>query len=304
MASPELQTITEMLRARQQEAQADISFPDSRALFEQMTAAFPAPPGVTSTPVDAGGIPAEWIAAPGASDEQTIYWLHGGGYCIGSINTHQGLLARISAASRARVLAIDYRLAPEHPFPAAVEDAVAGYLWLLSTGVDPAHIIIGGDSAGGGLTAATLVALKADAKPLPAAAVCISPWTDLALTGESLVSKAEADPMITIEGITRVRDAYLGDADPTAPLASPIYADLSGLPPLLIQVGECEVLLDDSQRLAERAEAAGVDVTLEVWPEMIHVWHFFAAMLPEGQQAIDRIGEWVQQRLGAAVTAS
>ncbi len=304
MASPELKTITELLRARQEQAPADISFPKSRALFEQMTAEFPLPPDVTSKPVDAGGIPGEWIAAPEAGDQETIYWLHGGGYCIGSINTHRGLLARISAASRARVLAIDYRLAPEDPFPAAVEDAVAGYLWLLSTGVDPAHIIIGGDSAGGGLTAATLVALKADAKPLPAAAVCISPWTDLALTGESLVSKAEADPMITIEGITRVRDAYLGDADPSAPLASPIYAGLSGLPPLLIQVGENEVLLDDSQRLAERAEAAGVDVTLEVWPEMIHVWHFFAAMLPEGQQAIDRIGEWVQQRLGAAVTAS
>ena len=304
MASPELKTITELLRARQEQAPADISFPESRALFEQMTAAFPLPENVKSTPVDAGGIPSEWIAAQRVGDEQTIYWLHGGGYCIGSVNTHRGLLGRISAASRARVLAIDYRLAPEDPFPAAVEDAVAGYLWLLSTGVDPAQIVIGGDSAGGGLTAATLVALKEDGKPLPGAAVCISPWTDLALTGESLVSKAEADPMITIEGITRVRDAYLGDADPTAPLVSPIYADLSGLPPLLIQVGENEVLLDDSQRLAERAEAAGVDVTLEVWPEMIHVWHFFAAMLPEGQQAIDRIGEWVQQRLGAAVTAS
>jgi len=304
MASAELKTITEMLRARQQEAPLDISFPESRALFEQMTAAFPLPSGVTATPVDAGGIPAEWIAAPGASDEQTVYWLHGGGYCIGSINTHRGLLARISAASRTRVLAIDYRLAPEAPFPAAVEDAVAGYLWLLSIGVDPEQIIIGGDSAGGGLTVATVVALKEDGKPLPAATVCISPWTDLALTGKSLRSKAESDPMITNDGITRVRDAYVGDSDPTAPLVSPIYADLSGLPPLLIQVGENEVLLDDSTRLAERAENAGVDVSLEVWPEMIHVWHFFAAMLPEGQQAIARIGEWVRQRLGAPVTAS
>jgi len=304
MASPELKTISDMLRARQQEAPADISFPESRALFERMTAAFPLPPGVSTTPVDVGGIPGEWIAAPGAGDEQTVYWLHGGGYCIGSINTHRGLLARISAASRTRVLAIDYRLAPEAPFPAAVEDAVAGYLWLLSTGVDPEQIIIGGDSAGGGLTVATVVALKEDGKPLPAATVCISPWTDLALTGKSLRSKAESDPMITNDGVTRVRDAYVGDSDPTAPLVSPIYADLSGLPPLLIQVGENEVLLDDSTRLAERAENAGVDVSLEVWPEMIHVWHFFAAMLPEGQQAIARIGEWVRQRLGAPVTAS
>jgi acetyl esterase/lipase len=202
------------------------------------------------------------------------------------------------------VFAIDYRLAPEHPFPAAVEDAVAGYRWLLSTGVDPAQIIIGGDSAGGGLTVATLVALKDAGERLPSGAVCISPWTDMALTGESLVSKAEADPMITTDGITRVRDAYVGAADPRAPLASPIYAGLSGLPPMLIHVGENEVLLDDSTRLAERAKAAGVDVTLEVWPEMFHVWHFFAAMLPEGQQAIERIGEWVRGRVVAPATAS
>ena len=304
MASPELKTITEMLRARQEEAPPDIGFPESRTLFEQMTAAFPPPSDITATPVDAGGIPAEWITAPGASSEQTVYWLHGGGYCIGSINTHRGLLARISAASRARVLAIDYRLAPEDLFPAAVEDAVAGYLWLLSSGVDPARIVIGGDSAGGGLTGATLVALKQDVKPLPAAAVLISPWTDLALTGESLSTKAAADPMITSDGITRVRDAYVGDSNPNDPLISPIYAELAGLPPLLIQVGENEVLLSDSTRLAERTEATGIDVTLEIWPEMIHVWHFFAAMLPEGQQAIDRIGEWVRQRLGAPVTAS
>jgi len=304
MPSQEVETITQMLRAQLEETSPDISFPESRAMFEEMVALFPLPEGVSSTPVDAGGIPAEWIRAAGASDKQTTYWLHGGGYCIGSINTHRGLLAGISAASGARGFAIEYRLAPEHPFPAAVEDAVAGYRWLLSTGVDPAQIIIGGDSAGGGLTVATLVALKDAGERLPAGAMCISPWTDMALTGESLMSKAEADPMITTDGIARVRDAYVGTADPRAPLASPIYADLSGLPPMLIQVGENEVLLSDSTRLAERAEAAGVDVTLEVWPDMFHVWHFFAAMLPEGQQAIDRIGEWVRGRVGAPVTAS
>jgi monoterpene epsilon-lactone hydrolase len=304
MASQQIEMITQMLRERREQTSPDISFTESRAMFEQMVALFPPPEGVSSTPVDAGGIAGEWITAPGAGEEQTIYWLHGGGYCIGSINTHRALLAGISAASGARALAIDYRLAPEHPFPAAVEDAVGGYLWLLSSGVDPSQIIIGGDSAGGGLTMATLVALKEDGKPLPAAAVCISPWTDMTISGESLVSKAEADPMITAEGITRVRDAYVGVSDPRAPLASPIYADLSGLPPLLIQVGENEVLLDDSTRLAERAEAAGVDVTLEVWPDMIHVWHFFAGMLPEGQQAIDRIGAWAREQLGAPVAAS
>lgn len=304
MPSEQVETITQMLRARLEETSPDISFPESRATFEQMVAQFPAPGGASGTPVDAGGIAGEWITAPDATDDQIIYWLHGGGYCIGSINTHRGLLAAISAASGARGFAIDYRLAPEQPFPAPVEDAVAGYRWLLSTGADPAQIIIGGDSAGGGLTVATLVALKDAGDRLPSGAVCISPWTDMALTGESLTSKADADPMITTDGIVRVRDAYVGTADPRAPLASPIYADLSGLPGILIQVGENEVLLSDSTRLAERAEAAGVEVTLEVWPDMFHVWHFFAAMLPEGQQAIDRIGEWVRRRAGVSVAAS
>jgi acetyl esterase/lipase len=304
MPSQELEDITQMLRARREEADPDISFEESRAMFEEMVGLFPVPEGVSSTPVDAGGIAGEWIAAAGVTDEQTIYWLHGGGYCIGSINTHRALLGSISAASGARALAIDYRLAPEDPFPAAVEDAVSGYLWLLSTGAEPAQVVIGGDSAGGGLAMATLIALRESGKPLPAGAVCISPWTDMTMTGDSLDSKAEADPMITVDGITRVRDAYVGSSDPRGPLTSPIYADLSGLPPLLIQVGENEVLLSDSTRLAERAEAVGVDVTLEVWPDMIHVWHFFAAMLPEGQQAIDRIGAWVKERLGAPVTAS
>jgi len=304
MPNQQLEDITQKLRARREEADPDISFPESRAMFEEMVALFPLPEGVSSTPVDAGGIPAEWIRAAGASDNQTIYWLHGGGYCIGSINTHRGLLARISAASFARVLAIDYHLAPENPFPAAVEDAVAGYRWLLSAGVDPEQIIIAGDSAGGGLTVATLAALKDAGEPMPAAAVCISPWTDMTISGESVASKAEADPMITTDGITRVRDAYVDSADPRDPLASPLFADLSGLPSMLIQVGENEVLLSDSTRLAERAEVAGVDVTLEVWPDMIHVWHFFADALPEAQQAIDRIGEWVRERSEVSVAAS
>jgi epsilon-lactone hydrolase len=304
MPSQQIEMISQMLRQRREQAPTDISFPESRAMFEQMAAAFPAPAGVSSQPVDAGGIAGEWTIATGAGPDRIVYWLHGGGYCIGSINTHRALLAGISAASGARALAIDYRLAPEHPFPAAVEDAVGGYLWLLSSGVDPSQVIIGGDSAGGGLTIATLVALKEDGKPLPAAAVCISPWTDMTMTGESLVSKADADPMITNDGITRLRDAYVSASDSREPLASPIYANLSALPPLLIQVGENEVLLSDSTRLAERAAGAGVDVTLEVWPDMIHVWHFFAGMLPEGQQAIDRIGAWVKERLGAPVAAS
>jgi acetyl esterase/lipase len=176
-----------------------------------------------------------------------------------------------------------------------VEDSTAAYRWLLSTGVDPARLVIAGDSAGGGLTVATLVALRDAGEPLPAAAVCLSPWVDLEALGESMTTRAEADPMVQREGLLQTAKAYLGDADPRTPLATPLYADLRELPPLLIQVGTAETLLDDSTRLAERAKSAGVDVALEVWDDMFHVWQFFAGMLPEGQQAIDRIGEFIRK---------
>jgi acetyl esterase/lipase len=207
------------------------------------------------------------------------------------------MISRLSRTAAARALAIDYRLAPEHPFPAAVEDATAAYRWLLSGGVDPAGVVIAGDSAGGGLTVATLVALRDAGDPLPAAAVCLSPWVDMEGLGESMTAKADVDPMIQRGEILEMAQAYLGEADPRTPLAAPLYADLTGLSPMLIQVGTAEVLLDDSIRLAERARAAGVDVTLEPWDDMFHVWQAFALLLPEGQQAIDRIGEFVRERL-------
>jgi monoterpene epsilon-lactone hydrolase len=248
--------------------------------------------------VEAGGVPAEWIATPEALHERGIYYLHGGGYTLGSINTHREMISRLSRAARARALAIDYRLAPEHPFPAAVEDSTAAYRWLLAIGVDPARLVIAGDSAGGGLTVATLVALRDAGDPLPAAAVCLSPWVDLEGLGESMTTRAEVDPMVQREELLQHVKAYLGDAHPRTPLAAPLYADLRGLPPLLIQVGTAETLLDDSTRLAERAKAAGVDVVLEPWDDMIHVWQFCAAILPEGQQAIDRIGEFIRKHTG------
>jgi acetyl esterase/lipase len=179
-----------------------------------------------------------------------------------------------------------------------VEDSTAVYRWLLGTGVNPGRMVIAGDSAGGGLTMATLVALRDARDPLPAAAVCLSPWVDLEGLGESATTKAAVDPMIQGKAIAEGAKAYLAGADPRTPLAAPLYADLAGLPPLLIQVGTAEVLLDDSTRLAERARSAGVDVTLEPWDDMIHVWQIFAAMLPEGQQAIDRIGEFVRKHTG------
>ncbi len=298
MASQQLQTIVQAIRSRPDLHGVPVQL--RRAAFEAVTVFFPVPKDVEREPVDAGDVAAEWIAAPGAGAQPVIYYLHGGGYVIGSINTHRELISRLSRAAGARALAIDYRLAPENPFPAAVEDATSAYRWLLSTGVDPAQVVIAGDSAGGGLTVATLVALRDAGEPLPAAAVCLSPWVDMEALGESMTTNAEVDPMIQREEVLEGAKAYLGGAEPRTPLAAPLYADPSELPPLLIQVGSSETLLDDSTRLAERAKSAGVDVTLEVWDEMIHVFQFMAAMLPEGQHAINRIGEFIRQHTGAS----
>lgn len=299
MPSQELQTIINMLRARPV-ATPDMPMEQARAAFDAVANMFLLAADVRRETVDVDGTPGEWITTEGGPAEATILYLHGGGYVIGSINSHRELISRIARSAGARALAIDYRLAPEHPFPAAVEDATKAYRWLLHHDVSPKSIVIAGDSAGGGLTVATLLALRDAGDPLPAAAVCISPWTDLEITGESMVTKADVDPMIRPDEAKGEAARYYGEAGPRHPLVSPIHADLSGLPPLLVQVGTSEVLLSDSTRLAERAKAAGVDVTLEEWAEMIHVWHFFAFMLPEGQQAIERIGEFVRAKVPAA----
>lgn len=301
MASQQLQTIIQFVKSRPDMNGASVE--QRRAAFEAVTQFFPVPADVRREPVDAGGVPGEWIAATGADPERVIYYLHGGGYIIGSINSHRELISRLSRAAGARALAIDYRLAPENPFPAGVEDATASYRWLLSTGVDPARTVIAGDSAGGGLTVATLVALRDAGEPLPAAAVCLSPWVDMEGLGKSMTTNAEVDPNFQREEVLEGAKAYLGGAHPRTPLAAPLHADLSGLPPLLIHVGSSEVLLDDATRLAERAKSAGVDVSLEVWDEMIHVFQLMAALLPEGQQAIDRIGEFIQEHTSAARAA-
>jgi acetyl esterase/lipase len=246
--------------------------------------------------VSADGVEAEWVSAPDAEAGRAVLYLHGGGYVIGSINTHRSLAARLARASRARVLVIDYRLAPEHPHPVAVDDSVTAYRWMLAQGLKPARIVVAGDSAGGGLTLATLVAIRDAKVPLPAAGACLSPWVDLEGIGESMTTKADVDPIVQKAGIEQMAAAYLGGKDPRTPLAAPLYADLTGLPPLLIQVGTAETLLDDASRLAERARKAGVAVSYEPSEDMIHVWHLFASMLDEGRQAIDRIGEFVRKQ--------
>jgi len=246
--------------------------------------------------VDAGGVPAEWVAAPGFDGQRAVLYLHGGGYAIGSINTHRRLAYDISAACGARVLVIDYRLAPEHPFPAAVDDATKAWRWLLQQGFGANRLAIAGDSAGGGLTIATLVTLRDQKLALPACAVAISPWVDLEGIGNSMAARAAQDPMVQKVGLQWMADMYLKGQNPRSPLAAPLHADLKGLPPVLVQVGTAETLLDDATRIAEKLHSAGVDVRLAIWPNMLHVFPFFAPILSEGRDGCIEIGNYIRAK--------
>ena len=269
---------------------------ERRAQYERAEKVFPTPPDVKVERVNVPAAPAEWLRPPSAEPGRVVLYLHGGGYVIGSPRSHRHLAAAIAGAAGASALLLDYRLAPEHPFPAAVEDATAAYRWLLDQATAPERIVIAGDSAGGGLTVATLLALREARVPLPAGGVCISPWVDLTCSGASYGTKADADPIVGRSGVEEMARAYLGATPPRTPLASPLFADLRGLPPLLIHVGSDEVLLDDAVQLAERAKAAGVDATLEIYDRMIHVWHWFLPMLDEAQTAVEAIGRFVRSR--------
>ncbi len=269
-----------------------------RAQYDKAERFFKLPPGVVVEPVRVGTLPAEWLRPAGARADAAVLYLHGGGYAIGSAKSHRHLAAAIAKAAGTPALLVDYRRGPEQPFPAAVEDALASYRWLLGTGHPSRRIVVAGDSAGGGLTVATLVALRDAGTALPAAGVCISPWVDLTCGGASYRTKAASDPLVTREGVARMAVWYLAGADPKTPLASPLHADLRALPPLLVHVGSEEVLLDDARQLVAQAQAAGVDATLAVWPEMIHVWHWFLGMLDEAQAAVDAIGAFVAAKVG------
>ncbi len=297
MASAELQKVLDLMAERPIGGGAtDIQ--GMRAGMEE--SAFPATDAATVTPVDANGVPGEWVTVAESDPNRRLLYVHGGGYVIGSPVTHRRLCEDIARAGGCAVLNLDYRLAPEHPYPAAVDDAIEGLKFVQQNGPNGAgaaeSVFVAGDSAGGGLTLATLLAARERGVDQPNAAIGISAWTDLAITGESIQTRADADPLITDASmISGMASAYLGSTEATDPLASPLYADYAGLPPLLLQVGDAEVLLSDTTRVTEKARAAGVDVVEEVWDEMFHVWHAFAPMLPEGQAAIERIGEFVNQ---------
>jgi acetyl esterase/lipase len=295
MTVPQLEKLVAQIRSRPAPAVRDVG--ESRRRFEKTGASLGGAPDAKCETVDAGGVSAEWVAAPGVDEGRAVLYLHGGGYAIGSLNTHRRLAYDISAASGARVLLIDYRLAPEHPFPAAVDDATTSWQWLKQQGLADSRLAIAGDSAGGGLTLATLVNLRDKQLGLPACAAVLSPWVDLEGLGNSIAARAAQDPMVQKEGLLWMAKMYLDGADPRTPLAAPLHADLRGLPPILVQAGTAETLLDDATRIAEKLHAEGVAVKLSIWPNMPHVFPLFAPVLSEGRDGCLEIGGFIRSHL-------
>lgn len=268
---------------------------ERRALFESYAA--PAPDGVVAEVVDAAGVPGELLLSDSGRSANTILYFHGGGYEAGSPGTVRALAGALVKSTGISCLSVDYRLAPEHPCPAAVDDAVASYRWLLAQGATPESIVVAGDSAGGGLAVATLLALQTSDLPLPAGAVLLSPWVDLTLAGASFRENVAADFILVPEMLRRAADAYAGQRPKNDPLVSPLFGEMEGLPPLLIVVGDADLLVDDSVRLAKRAQDAGVAATLDVWADMPHVFVSFGDLLPEAAQAIEQIGAWIRSQV-------
>jgi acetyl esterase/lipase len=293
MSDTEVGALREKLASRERSDDYQRRRRDMDAFFLQYGVAR----DVTVEPVSANGVRAEWTSTAQDDRDAALLYVHGGGYVIGSLDSHRHLVSEAGRAAKAWALALDYRLAPEHPFPAAVEDAVSGYRYLLSRGLRAGRIAIAGDSAGGGLVVAAMLAIREAGLAQPACGWCISPWVDMEGIGESMSTKAEADPMVQRAGLLEMAGLYLGRADPRSPLAAPIYADLRGLAPLLIQVGAAETLLDDAIRLAKVAGAADVRVDLQIWPEMVHVWHVFHPELKAGRRAIEEGGAYVRSMM-------
>lgn len=264
--------------------------------MEKMTGMAKMPDGVKAEKINCDGIPAEWLIPANLQNSGVVLYLHGGGYAMGSINTHRALMSRIAVASKTKVFGIEYRLAPENPFPCAIDDAFKAYNWLLQQGFDNSKIVIAGDSAGGGLTAALLIRIRDENAPRPSAGVCLSPWLDLAITGETALTLAAEDPMIDLASVKSFAMYYATKEQHLHPWVSPLYADLTGLPPVYIQVSTSEILLDDTRRFAEKAKTAGVDIQVDYWEKMVHVWQAFGSYLPEALQAIQKLGAYIEKK--------
>jgi len=292
VASAELEFVNELLRSIDFAA---LTLEQQRAMVELGIGELPA--GVTVEPIDADGVPCEWVEVRRPDASCTIVGLRGGGYCLGSLASNRRFCALLADVTGARVLNVGYRNAPEHPFPAALDDAVAAYRWLLRHGTDPATIALAGNSAGGGLVLAILLALRDVGERGPGGAVAISPWTDLAGTGASRWSNATTEVMLDAVHLPATAALYAGDDLLRHPYVSPLYGELHGLPPVLLQVGDGEILLDDATRFAARARDAGVDVTIDVVAGVPHVWHLFAGVVPEADDALVDLAIWLDERI-------
>jgi acetyl esterase/lipase len=297
MSGFSLERLVHLLRERATSPTAPIEV--QRRDHDRAVAKAPLADGVELNRVQSDGGPLEWLIPSGPPRPEVLLWFHGGGFCMGSSATARGMVSYLAAMTGARGATLEYRLAPEYPYPAAIEDAQAAYRWLLAEqGVAPAKLVVGGDSAGGGLALAALAGLREAGDPMPAGALCFSPWLDLSLSASSLLANAATDPQVTRAGLEGMAARYLGGVDPRSPHVSPLFGDLAGLPPLLIQVGGAEALLDDSVRLARAATEAGCEVVLEQWPDMIHVWQAFAPGLADGTAALERASHWLTERWG------
>ena len=273
-----------------------VGWAQRRERLDEVGSVWPVADDVKLDAVDLGGVPGEWSVTPGIDSSRVLMFFHGGGYCSGSIRSHRRMVTEAGRAAGVRTLAVGYRLAPEYPFPAAIDDALTAWRFLREQGIN--HIAVGGDSAGGGLTAALISRLRDGRQELPCCAWFVSPWTDLTLSGSTLASKDAVDPIIHKSYLGELADAYLpAGSDRADPLVSPLFADLSDFPPMLIQVGSAETLLDDAARFAGAAGAANVPVTLEVWPHMIHAWHLWNAHLEPARRALDSAGRFIRSHI-------
>ncbi|WMJ69212.1 alpha/beta hydrolase [Stenotrophomonas sp. 24(2023)] len=276
-----------------------ITLDAQRHAYEQVLAAHPIPAGVTPHDIDMGGVPGKVVVPDTVEGDRILLYIHGGGYVGGSPTGYLGLAGHFATRLRARVYLPDYRLAPEHPFPAPLDDTLAAYRWLLQQGHDPASIVFAGDSAGGAMVVSVMVKARNAGLPLPAGGAALSPWANLTHTGASIDTRDGLDPQASRQGLTLLAKAFLNGALPTDPDASPVFADVRGLPPILVQIGENEVMLSDAMRLATHLGENRVRVSLEVWPGMFHVWHLFAAILPEGLQAVENAVRFLDQAMGS-----